>query len=569
MSDSTSIPLETSGTSGPRKVFLVLILPALLIAGGWFGFKYARLYLTLFYAHSEFSKQQFLRAEFWTNRAFSFGPRSVEATRLMAEINEAQDRPTALPWRVRAVQLNPENTGDIMAWAKCALRFHQNETVLKALQCLPPDFPKKSAEYQTLMANLALTAHETGLAEYYFSKAAELDSNNPVNRLNLAAFRLTNYSTQQTRDSAARELEKLLDDKRVRIFAARVLLGDAIRYRNAARARIFAEKLHSLPEHTFSDELRCLESVTSVDIFRSSLDEIQHRAELEMPLVVETGEWLLAHRMPTEMLRWHSKLPESMQSHIRVQITAAQAYITLQDWEGLKTFLKMCDWKSGDYLRQAMLIRCQRELAQPWEKDWSRFTSGLESSPNLEILLAQQVLGWPWRTEAINLLRKASSRPETESKALQALWDIYSMSGETIELLHIAKSQLNLEPANPTHKNNVAFLSLLLNGASENSERLAREVSTSNPQAPEWATTYAYALILSGKKTEAKKVMEHLSPETLARPGIALYYAIVLAANDDSIRALAALEKLNPSGMLPQEQKLATDLLQRLKSKSP
>ena len=132
------------------------------------------------------------------------------------------------------------------------------------------------------------------------------------------------------------------------------------------------------------------------------------------------------------------------------------------------------------------------------------------------------------------------------------------------QLWRVAKAQIELDPTNPTKKNNAAFLSLLLYGASERSERLAREASTTNPKVPEWAATYAYALHLAGKEPEAKRVMENLSPEALGRPGIALYYAIVLAANGDNARAKETLAKLNPTGMLPEEQKLATELAQKL-----
>jgi Flp pilus assembly protein TadD len=95
-------------------------------------------------------------------------------------------------------------------------------------------------------------------------------------------------------------------------------------------------------------------------------------------------------------------------------------------------------------------------------------------------------------------------------------------------------------------------------------ERVAREVSASNPKEPEWAATYAYALHLAGKDAEAEKVMGNLPPETLARPGIALYQAIVLAANGDKTGAREYMAKFNSGGMLPEEQKMAADLRRQL-----
>ena len=166
----------------------------MVIEGGWKGYEHLKLHLALARARREFSTGQFMRAEFWTGRAFSVNEQNTEAARLMAEINEAQDRPAALAWRMKVAQREPGNTGNIMAWAKSALRFGRDEMATSALNSLPPEFKERSAEYHELMAGRALAAHESGLAEAHFIKAAELDHANPIHGVNLAAFRLTNSS---------------------------------------------------------------------------------------------------------------------------------------------------------------------------------------------------------------------------------------------------------------------------------------------------------------------------------------------------------------------------------------
>jgi len=441
--------------------------------------------------------------------------------------------------------------------------------VQKALQYLPSDFSNRNADYNEFMGVCTLDLHELGLAEIYFLKAIELEPKNPLYRLNLATFRLQMYADANIRAECLKDLKELQADTCVRLLATRALLTEAIRSRDGTLAQHYAKNLQSLPEHTFSDELHCLEAITSKEVFNTTLDKIETLAQSDMPHAAETGEWLITHHMPSEMLRWYSKLPQSMQSQIRVQMAVAQAHLNLQNWENLQGLLANCHWENGEYLKEAMLVRCKRELGQPWEKDWNRLTVQLESAPQIEILLAQLLMDWQWRKEAIHLLMKASSRPETESRALQILWDSYSSTGETTELLHIARQQLNLDPSNPIHKNNVAFLSLLLNGITVTSENLARETCEINPQIPEWASTYAYALHLAGKKAESKKVMEALPPRALARPGVALYYAIVLAANGDTVKARECLAKLNPNGMLPEEKKLADGLARQLNPTTP
>jgi hypothetical protein len=278
----------------------------------------------------------------------------------------------------------------------------------------------------------------------------------------------------------------------------------------------------------------------------------------------QTGDWLNAHGMAAETLRWSATLPEAIRANIRVQMTEADAYPATHDWTGFENFLGKCHWEDCEFVRRAMLIRCKRELSQPWEKDWSQLASGVAANPPEGLLLAQMVIGWNWRDEAIALLWGAAASPRTGMEALQDLWDIYSRTNETLELLRVATAQIALDPANPATKNNYAFLSMLLFGGSEHSEQLAREASAANPNVPEWAATYAYALHLVGKDTEAKTVMEKLPREALGRPGIALYYAIVLAATGDSEKARESLARMNTTGLLPEERKLAAALAQQL-----
>ncbi|MEP6668711.1 MAG: hypothetical protein ABJF10_06135 [Chthoniobacter sp.] len=565
MSDSSSNPLVQSILLRLRKALAYLLLLVLVGGGCWEAFAYMKLHLALRRAHREFSNREFMRAEFWTGRAFSVDRVNIEATRLMAEINEAQDKPEALRWRILVAQRAPGNAGDIMAWAKSAFRFGQREMAFKALKSLPAEFQNQNAEYHELMAGCALAGHDAGLAEEHFLKAAELDHANPVHRVNLAAFRLTNSSRSETRAAAARDLEAALADPHASLFAARALLFDAVRRHDRSAAQRFAEKLRSIPEHNFGDDLSCLEVIMGEPAFRPALTEIEHRAESDAPWTIEMGNWLNSHGMAAETLHWFAQLPEATQSNIRLQMAVAESYLTTADWNGLVAFLEKRHWDDGEFLRRAMIIRAKRESSQPWEKEWSELVTTVEANPPDGFLLAQVTVGWRWRAETIQLLWGAANRPATNSLALQSLWDLYSQTNETREMLRVVKAQLDLDPSNATKKNNTAFLSLLLYGASEGSERLAREAFTSNPKVPEWAATYAYALHLGGKESAAKKVINELSPEARARPGIALYCAIVQAANGDDAQARESLAKLDPRGMLSEERKLAADLAQQLK----
>jgi hypothetical protein len=298
--------------------------------------------------------------------------------------------------------------------------------------------------------------------------------------------------------------------------------------------------------------------------FDPALKAIEHRAESDPQWPLEVCNWLNAHGMAAETLRWFAQLPEPLQANVRLQMTVAESYLALADWSGLETFLSPRRWDDGDFLRRAMLIRSKRERSLPWEKEWSQFAAEMAAKTPDGFLLGQVMIGWKWREEALQLLWSAAAQPTTRTLALQSLWDLYSQKSETREMLKVARAQVELDPANATRKNNEAFLSLLLHGASARAESLARDASTSDPSVPEWAATYAYALHLAKKDSEARKVMENLTPAARSRPGVGLYYAIILAANGDEAPAREALQKLDSRGMLPEERKLASELAERL-----
>lgn len=564
MSDST--PLPPAQTLVPRlaRATGLLLLAAAAIASTWQGVRYARLHLALQHAHHEFAEKEFMRAAFWANRALSVDDQNVEATRLMAEINEAQDGPAALSWRIKVVQHEPNNHDDMLLWAKSAYRFGQREMAAHVLQSLPRDFQNRSADCQELLAGIALANHDFAGAETHFSRAAELDHRNPIHRINLATFRLVNSPSKEVRTSAFHDLHEALVDPEARLLATRALLAEAIRNHDRENALQLADGLRVLPEHTFADELSCLDIVPSPVSFQSVLADFEKRAETDAQKAIATGEWLNAHHLAPETLRWFAQLSAPVRSSVRLQIIAAEAYQAIGDWTGLAEFLKTHRWEDGDFLRRAMLLRAQRELAQPWEKEWEQLTDDVEANPPDGFLLAQVVIGWKWRPKALKLLWDAATKPKTNSIALENLWNLYSETHETRELLRVARAQTEIDPANPTRKNNEAFLSLLVNGASGRAERLAREAFHSNPNIPEWAATYAYALHLEGKDAEAQRVMSALPPAALQHPGIALYAAIVLAGNGDPAGARETLAKLDAHGMLPEERKLASDLAQQL-----
>jgi predicted Zn-dependent protease len=506
--------------------------------------------------------QAWQRAEFWAQRALGVDPHNIQAMRVIAQSEEGQDHADGLDWRVRVAQLNPGNPADIMAWAKSALRFEQPEMAMKALDSLPRSFRDRSAEYHELLAGFALTNHRAAVAEQEFIAAQKLDPQNPVNTVNLEAFRAENAVKPEARAAAVRDLQAALEDARVSLVAARALLTYALQTGDHPAAAKYSATLRAMRDHTFTDELNCLEVLAGGPDFQKRLTELEAAAARDPELAAAMSDWLIAHGMAAEGQRWIAKLPAPLRASVKVQISAAEGLMAMKDWTALAASLASRQWGGGDFLRRAMLVRCKRELGQPWHDDWEKLLAGIHSPDDL--LLARVTIGWGWRPETVEVLWAAASRPESSVQALQYLWSLSSQTRDTREMQRVASQQLSQNPDNPAFQNNMAFLSMLLFGPSAESERLAQEAAASDPAAPEWKATYAYALHLAGREADALHEIKSLPAADLAQPEVALYDGIILTANGDAAGARAATAKLNAMALLPEEQKLAANLAVRL-----
>jgi predicted Zn-dependent protease len=130
--------------------------------------------------------------------------------------------------------------------------------------------------------------------------------------------------------------------------------------------------------------------------------------------------------------------------------------------------------------------------------------------------------------------------------ALQSLSRNYQVSGNTRELLNVANRMVEIEPENAFAKNNVAYLSLLLDVDKERAHALAKEVYTTDPKNPAFVSTYGLALHLLGKSQEGLKLMQALPPPALEVPAHAFSYGVLLAAanrREEATRYLGLAEK--------------------------
>ena len=140
--------------------------------------------------------------------------------------------------------------------------------------------------------------------------------------------------------------------------------------------------------------------------------------------------------------------------------------------------------------------------------------------------------------------------------ALSDLNKRYSAAGKTHELLRVAQAALEAEPGDILKKNNVAYLSMLLEANVDKAFAMAAEVYQQSPENPQFASTYALSLYRQRNFNEALRVLRLLSAEQLEDPSVALCYGILLAERGSEEDAGHYLELARRGSLLPEEKAL-------------
>src|ERR1017187_6396327 len=104
-------------------------------------------------------------------------PQNLEASRMMAALNEAGRSPGALVWRSRVVELNPRSLDDRLALVQSALIFRDYPLATNALAGVDAA-GKKTAVYHNLAGEVASTVGQLAQAEADFMEAARLEPTN-------------------------------------------------------------------------------------------------------------------------------------------------------------------------------------------------------------------------------------------------------------------------------------------------------------------------------------------------------------------------------------------------------
>jgi len=533
------------------------VLLAAVVTSGWLAFQDQRRRMYLRNGREALARSAVEDALFFGAKAVKANPDGVEACRLMADSLAAARAPEAVFWRARVARLEPANVGNYLAWAQAALDLGRSDWAAEALAKAPKGAENR-ADWQNLMGGAQTGLGRFGEAEQHFGRAVQLDSVNPVYAVNLASLRLSSPDAANV-GQARKELNRLSASKAAGRFALEALTREALHSGDLEAARNYSSKLEERPDQSWGDRLLELETSFQTAAFRDRLADLQQKCASDFGNRIALIYWMIGHGLAKDVTEWIDAGGKSVP--VPLQMAIADAFCAQQNWPRLRGLLEPADWAANDFIRKALLARCERE-EPTFPGRWQEALRSVQGDPEKKLRLGQLASFWGWYDQGSQLLWDvAGTSPIWRSSALSELWRNGVLEKNAAAMLRVATERYHDSPKNVGAENNYAFLLLLLDLNPNRAQELAKEAWNAAPLQPDIAATYAFALYKVGRREEGIKAMEQLSERYRNEPGIALYYAALLAEGGQSEEASKYLARSDGSPrLLPEEQALVTKI---------
>jgi tetratricopeptide (TPR) repeat protein len=544
------------------KIFLaVLGLVLLFGAGGYFtltAFRAWQARRLLAEANSLINEHDYKHASLIAQRVLELRPEDPDAMRVIARSAESAGLRSAIEFWRRVAKLSKNAEGDVLAWARCAIRFGDAVSASKALDAMPAP-EKGTADYHALRSDAALIRHDLTEYEKELLEAKRIGPQNKKYDLALATLYVA-ANDVATHETGVRELLELCHDESFRRDALHRLADDALRRNQVTRSLQYARELDRFSGRDFSDRLLLLSILKVADNAeaQSLLEQLKKDASDDAMKIGALIGWMNSQRMSVEAVAWITTLPPTILAKRTAPLNVAEAFVATSNWDGLRKFCAATKWDVLDYMRNALAARALRESGQVQEssQEWTEAVAKAGTHAEQIFGLAELARKWGWQNEAIDLWWLAAKDPINAEKTLRMLYDFYAGRRDTQELYRVLVRLEKVRPTDPAVRNNLAQISLLLNLNADQAYRLAREVYEQDPKNANYASTYAFSLYLQDDVKKALQVLANFSEAELERPQIAAYYGVVLANSGDFLRAKKFLDLGEKANLLPEEEKL-------------
>ena len=509
-------------------------------------------------ANALINEHDYKHASLDAQRVLELSRENADAMRVIARSAEGAGLRSAIEFWRRVAELSKNAESDVLAWARCAIRFGDAVSASKALDAMPEP-GRRTADYHAKRSDVALIRHDLVEYERELLEAKRIDPQNKKYDLALATLHVA-ANDIATHEDGVRELLDLREDESFRRDAIHRLADDALRRNQITRARDYARELDASPKRDFSDRLLLLSILKAAGDgeMQSLLEQLKKEASDDAMKIGALIGWMNSQKMSVEAAAWIKTLPPTMLAKRTVPLNVAEAFIATSDWDGLRKFCAETKWNTLDYMRNALAARALREAGQVQEsgQEWKEAVAKVGTRPEQIFGLAELARKWGWQNEAIELWWLAAKDPINAEKTLRMLYDFYAGHRDTQELYRVLVHLEKVRPRDRAVCNNLAQISLLLNLNADQAYRLAREVYEQEPKNANYASTYAFSLYLQGDVKKALQVLAGFSETELEQPQIAAYYGVLLANNGDFSRAAKFLDLGEKASLLPEEKKL-------------
>ena len=503
-------------------------------------------------------------------RAFQLDSSNAAACRLLARIAEREGQSSAIDWRQQVMTVTPDPVGDGIALAKTALRFDQIAVAAAALARIGVAGADRPA-YHEAEAQLAVAKKDPAGAEQHLAEAARLDPSNKAYQLNLAVFQLQS-SSPEVRAGASKLLQQFMNDKSLRVPAARALRDYAAQRKDVPALLGITELLYGYPEATLRDRISYLQVLHALGRpeFALKLTELQNEAVTDSNKLTVLLSWMNSNHLAVLAIDWSRRLPAEMVNKLVVRVAVADSYVATEDADGLQQWCKKEKWGDLEFLRHAYLAWALRKRgdALGFKSEWNSALHDAAANGERLFSLEQDAVKWNWKEDAENLLWLLAKDPQKQDAALAALNQHYREKGDTAQLYRVIARLCEIRPNDDDAQNNRVQLSLLLNLDLENASDVAKQLYQKAPRNAIFASTYAFSLYRKGKYHEAVKIMSELDPADLQKPAMAAYYGVFLAAAGDKSKAEEYLKRGSEARLLPEEKALVESAGDKLNASS-
>lgn len=498
---------------------------------------------------------------------------SVEASRILAEATERQNRNETVAWRAQIARLAPSLDSQLNL-ASAALRFGQLDITRAALENVAPS-DREKAPYHVVAGWLSRAEGNVAEEERHFAAAVAREPGKDLYQFNLAVLQI--LSPDPEKNAAARnQLERLSKVPQFRTPALRALLENALRQNQMPAADALAQDLQMSQEVGFSDYLLCLDLYRKLNPkkFGALLSKVKPVAARNGNDLAQLIDWMNKNDLESEALEWSEKLPPALTSRPPAVISIAEALAETRNFSRLKRWTRNGSWGGDDYLRlayQAYSVRESRHAAADAESDslWSSAEHEAEELPEREVALARLASQWKLSQEAEQLWLRVAKLPGARREALEALYKIYRQANDLPNLRLMAQRLHESSPDEIGLGANAARLALLLDHNTAAGQQLAQKIYEKAPNDTAAAVTYAFALYGTGRTQSGLEILKKLPPEQLRDPHAAVYAALLLD-DDNQVAAADEYIKLAQAGHLfPEEKQLLEDVTTRRQSATP